>query len=618
MSDMKKTELQKGYSLLLGAHQVPGGYCFAVEASKDANVSLLLYRNGEKIPSMEIPFEKECREGRVFYLSLPKFRMKGYEYNFLINGKVVQDPCAYHIVGKSEFGKVDEEEDFHKIRCGFLKNSTYDWENLERVECAYSDMILYKVHVRGYTKKARINSRKRGTFAGLKEMIPYWKELGINAIELMPAYEFSEIETVNRNEKLVKNKVNPSKVNYWGYTDAFYFAPKTAFCATKDPEKEFKDLIKALHREGIACIMEFYFPETVNPMISLRALQFWKSYYHVDGFHLMGAGVPMNMIMQDGTLADVKLMADGFDQRYLSLFSKGKEKTLALYQNGFQTVMRRLLKSDEDMAVQASNCIRANLPEQSYVNYMTSQNGFTLYDLVSYNEKHNEENGEGNRDGENYNYSWNCGEEGPSRKKAIQAVRLLQMKNAVLMMLLSQGVPMIYGGDEISNSQKGNNNAYCQDNEIGWIDWKNARKSEVLRRFVQETIAFRKKHPILHTDMPMMGTDLKAEGFPDISVHGDRAWYCPEEHSSRLLGMMYNGAYAMCSDGQKDQPIYVGYNFHWDTKELALPNLNKKMTWVKVADTGEERKENFFYEHEEIYTKSVKVSPRTIVVLVGK
>ena len=251
-----------------------------------------------------------------------------------------------------------------------------------------------------------------------------------------------------------------------------------------------------------------------------------------------------------------------------------------------------------------------------YINYIASNNGFTLADLFMYNDKHNEENGEQNLDGSSWNFSNNYGVEGPTRKRYINALRKLNWRNAVLMLMLAQGVPLLWSGDEMGNSQNGNNNAYCQDNQVGWIDWKGMKKNRELLEFVKSAIAFRKEHPILHVPDELRGVDYKTKGLPDVSLHGERAWYMNSENTSRLLGIMYYGAYAKKADGSDDASVYVAYNFHWETREFALPNLRHKR-WKKVIDTSAEKENYFLKESEEKYSKKLEIAPRTIVVLLA-
>lgn len=618
MTNQKNTRIQSrpGYPLVLGANRIGQDYNFCVEAQEDDQVSLLLYRKQGKQPFFELPLTEEHRTGRIYSVLLTGIEPKKYEYNFKINDKICPDPCAYRIYGKEHYG-AELGEDKHRIRCGFLQDEAYDWEEDVQPGISYEDMILYKVHVRGYTRLAKIETKKRGTYSGLTEMIPYWKELGINAVELMPACEYMEVEAPKEIDSLISPRRKEGMVNYWGYTRGFYFAPKSSYCATKNPENEFRDMVKAFHKAGIACIMEMFFPKEVAPLTALRALQFWKRYYHVDGFHVLGDGAPVDVLMKDGLLADTLIMAAGADVKAVYQGKTPKKKYFGEYNLGFLQDMRRFLKSDEEMVPAAQYRLRRNPAEHAVINYLTCQDGFTMNDLVSYNYKHNEENGENNSDGSNYNYSWNCGVEGPSRKAAVRQLRERQMRNAFAMMLFSQGVPMIYGGDEIGNSQNGNNNAYCQDNPIGWIDWKGLKKNGKLLSFVKKAVEFRKAHPILHMKQELKETDHLAKGFPDMSFHGERAWYCNSENTSRLLGVMYCGAYAEKPDGTSDDFLYIAFNFHWENRKIALPNLPEGMAWKKVMDTGETEGDGFYSDPSETFEKSVEISPRTIMVLMG-
>ena len=440
---------EKGNPFLLGANRTAEGYNFALDVPEGETVKLLLYKKGGKTPKYILPFPEDEKMGRICAMEVKGISGEAYEYNYEIDGKIYQDPFAYCIRGKKHFG--ERTEDVHKVRCGFLPEEKYFWEGDKSPGISYENMVLYKLHVRGYTKLVPNMGRKKGTFAGLTEMIPYWKELGVNTLELMPAYEFPEVPSVKQEREQEKEYITDRKdserVNYWGYASGYYLSPKRAYCAEDNVQNEVRDFVKALHKAGMECIMEFYFPGETNPFAALRALQFWKTYYHIDGFHIQGEGVPAELILRDGILSDTKIMMTGYD---FSGFYGGKEpkkRVLAEYNRSFLEDMRRFLKSDEGMAEGASWHVRRNSNYNGVVNFMTCQDGFTLYDLVSYNYKHNEENGENNEDGSSYNYSWNCGIEGNTRKLAVRQMRERQMRNAFLMMTLSQGVPMIYAGD---------------------------------------------------------------------------------------------------------------------------------------------------------------------------
>lgn len=604
--------IRNGNPVMLGANKNAEGLNFAAEIPCGSEAFLVLYRKGSSHPRREIPFTEKNRTGKVCTLLVSGLDTEKYEYNFRVDGKIVQDPYAHGICGREHFGVLPAEEDENSVRCTFLPEAEYDWEGDSSPDIPYHEMVLYKLHVRGYTKQQKLPNRKKGTFAGLQEMIPYWKELGINAVELMPAYEFQELASGIRGNGLITEKRSEGKVNYWGYQGGWYFAPKRSYCATKEPEKEFRDMIKAMHKAGIQCIMEFYFPGGTNPLMVLQAAWFWKTYYHVDGFHFVGDGVPVELLAKDHILYGTKKLFQSVPD-YMET-----DGMTAEYQGGFQQDMRRYLKSDEGMIPAAEYHIRHVRPFGGNINYMASQDGFTLYDTVAYNYRHNEANGEGNQDGSGYNYSWNCGIEGPTRKLAIKRMREQQIKNAFLMLLLSQGTPMLYAGDEFGNSQEGNNNAWCQDNPSGWTDWKALRKNPKIFSFVKAAVAFRKEHPVLHMENEPKGVDYLAKGFPDMSFHGERAWYLNQENTCRLMGVMYCGAYAEKADGTEDDFLYVGYNFHWENRTIALPNLPEGMTWKKVADTSDTGEESFFRESAESYEKNIGISPRSIVVLIGK
>ena len=610
MEKRDRIVIRNGNPVMLGANRNNEGMNFAAEVLPGSEASLVLYQKGSVVPSREIPFTE--RTGKICTLLVSGLNTKKYEYNFRIDGKIIQDPFAYGICGREQFGVLGNGEKGDQIRCTFLTEKEYDWEEDQFPDIPYRDLILYKVHVRGYTKQQKISQKRRGTFSGLKDMIPYWKELGINAVVLMPAYEFMELpDPDGESGHMITENRNCERVNYWGYVKGFYFAPKRSYCATREPENEFRDLVKALHQAGMECMMELYFPGGTSPLTALRAAWFWRNYYHVDGFHFMGDGVPVELLAGDSILYGAKKL-------FQNLSVSAEDEMSAECTEAFQKDMRRYLKSDEGMLPATEYHIRHIRNAGGTVHYMASQDGFTLYDAVSYNYRHNEANGENNQDGSEYNYSWNCGIEGPTRKFAIKKMREQQIKNAFLMLLLSQGTPVIYGGDEFCNSQNGNNNAWCQDNPVGWTDWKALRKNKKIFEFVKEAIAFRKAHPVLHMEKEPKGSDYLAKGFPDISFHGERAWYLNQENTSRLLGVMYCGSYAKKEDGSEDDFIYVGYNFHWENRTIALPNLPEGMIWKKTADTSDTEEGDFFREREESYKKNIEINPRTIVVLTGK
>ena len=585
MADRIRIKKEKGLALVPGANKLSGGYNFAVEVPEGVGASLALYKKRARKPSVEIPFTEEDRVGNICAFTLPEFDAENYEYNFLVDGKVYTDPCAYRIYGRERFG-VPVDGDAHKVRCGFLKNEEFDWEGDKSPEIPYHEMILYKLHVRGYTKANRNVKGVKGTFQVLEEMIPYWKELGINAIELMPAYEFMESGATGAfgSSGMVSEKRREGRVNFWGYMPGYYFAPKAAYAAFDDAQTELKDLVKVCHKAGIEVVLEMPFTEKILPQTVLECLRFYLLEYHVDGFVVNPYNVPWDSLNADPILKGAKI------------FKK---------EEGFQNSMRRFLKGDEGMVREVIRQLCRRTPEDGCCNYITSHTGFTLCDLVSYDGKHNEANGERNQDGPDYNYSWNCGTEGPSRKRSVMTLRKNQMKNAFLLLLLSQGTPCILAGDEFGNTQDGNNNVYCQDNETAWLNWGRQKSYEDLFRFVKRLIALRKSNPVFHQRQALLGLDRTACGIPDVSYHGESAWQVQDAVVSRQLGVLYSW---------EDTFWFVAYNMHWEAHEFALPALKKEMKWYQVAGTEEVPDEAECLKEQ----KMIEVKARTIILLQGR
>ena len=621
MESLKNIRTTAGWQFLPGIHKIGDSYNFTVEAPERAEVFLVLYHRNSSKPAAEIPLDEKTRSGRVRSIRVSGIELSKLEYNYRINGEIVQDTSAHTIVGREKFGE-PLAEDPNEIRCRYTTGAEYDWGEDTCPEFSFEDMILYKLHVRGYTKAPGSPARKKGTIAGIMEMIPYFQELGVNTIELMPVYEFTEVTPDVQNHGLITQRKDSAKVNFWGYISGLYYAPKRAYCATDDPEKEMKDLVRKLHASGMKLILEFYFPAEVNPARALKALQFWKLNYHIDGFHVKGDGLPLEVLLKDGILSDTMLLLPEVPAGYLT-GEQERVRTAAEINAGFMEDMRRFLKSDEGMVERAMWRTRRNESTHAVINYMACQDGFTLNDMVTYNYKHNEANGQDNQDGSSFNYSWNCGVEGPSRKVLVKKTREKQLRNAVLMVLLSQGTPLLYAGDEFGNSQEGNNNAWCQDNVTGWVDWKSFRRQQKLYAFVKKAIAFRKDHPILHMREELRGTDYLGKGFPDVSYHGERAWYVSKDNTSRMFGAFYYGGYGRDrskSDAKREfcpeDFLYIAYNFHWEERSFALPSLPEGIVWKKIADTAPDW-DSCFSEQPEELSKEVAAGPRSIMILQG-
>lgn len=544
---------------------------FSVQVPKGKSCALLLYRKGKTQPAARYEMPEEDGVGEVRFLAVQDIDAEKYEYNFEINGKVTIDPYVREITGKKAFGR-ERDLSAHEIR-GKLVSPEYDWEDDRRLHLRWDEVVAYSLHVRGFTKHSSSKARHKGTYLGVIEKIPYLKELGINQIQCMPVYEFEDCKK--------------GKINYWGYGPAYYFAPKEAYAAGDSAVRELKDMVRSCHREGIEVVLEMPFAEGVPVQMVLECLRFYMLEYHVDGFVVNPYTVPWEILCADPFLKDIKLMR------------KDDE---------FQNVMRRFLKGDENMINDVMWALSRNSAVDGKFNYITAQTGFTLWDLVSYDCKHNEANGENNTDGPDYNYSWNCGAEGPSRKRAVTALRKNQVMNAFFLLLTAQGTPCILAGDEFYNTQKGNNNVYCQDNETGWVDWSRLRTDPSLFDFVKELITLRRKHPCLHREEELKGLDRTACGVPDVSYHGESAWQVKNEVSSRQLGVLYSGT------GAGDQECFIAYNMHWIPHTFALPSPGKGRGWKLAADT----QQGILKEAAELEDqKCIELKERSIAILTG-
>lgn len=602
-----------------GVTRTEQGFQFAVRVPEGKEASLLLYKKGSNSVAYEIPLPEEERVGEVNALLLEPMEAGKWEYNYRIAGEVKPDTYAKVIKGRETFGAPMPEEGMeHEIRGGLPEKMPLRTKPLQ---IPYEDTIIYKTHVRGFTKQKGSKVRKKGTFAGIVEKIPYLKELGITALELMPVYEFYEIPS----EKTMRRGIPcdpdvPVRVNYWGFGPALYFAPKASYAVSSDPVAEFADMVDCLHQAGIECILEFYFQPNTNAGFVLDVLHYWQLNFGVDGFHLLGEGDWINLAARDVLLKKTKLIYLGYDMRRI-YGDKGKPyyRNLGEHNLAFQQEMRRFLKGDEGSVMAASYRMRRNPERCGVINFFADHDGFTMADMVSYEEKHNEENGENNRDGSNQNDTWNCGMEGPTRKRTVRLLRERQLRNAWLMLLTAQGTPMIYGGDEFGNSTKGNNNSYCQDNEIGWLDWNNQKSNMQMLEFVKWCIAFRKAHPVLHMPAEPRMIDYKSCGCPDLSYHSERAWYNQMEYDSRFFGEMYCGSYAEKTGGTEDDFIYIAYNMHWNSHTLALPTLPGDKRWVLAVDTSAADGYDLRGQEKMLgEQRKLIVPPRTVMILVSE
>lgn len=604
--------IKRGMPFPLGVSQTDEGVQFVLHAVHAKSCNLLLFESGEKEVKTRIDL-KEYQIGNVYSICFEKKKQtdfEGMEYLYEVNGISQIDPYATKLTGRTDWGVMLEEN----MQRGVIYNPSFDWEGDTQLLINYSDLYVYELHVRGFTKHISSKVAHKGTFAGVKEKIPYIKKLGVNALLLLPCYDFEEC--IKEEELGMYEAKEEQKINYWGYAkSAYYFAPKASYAADKNhPQFEMKDMVKALHREKIEAIMDMYFPEGTDITLIIDCLRFWYLSYHIDGFRFNDNVVPIEMIAKDPILGAAKLLSTYWkEEDHQADTKEGGKRFVAEYNDGFLTDARRFLKSDEGQVRSFMHRFKKNPDNIAVINYLTSVNGFTLMDLVSYDIKHNEDNGEQGRDGTDYNYSWNCGKEGETKSKKVLNLRKKQIKNALLMLFFSQGTPMLLSGDEFGNSQNGNNNPYCQDNAITWLNWKNLEKHKELFLFVKELIAFRKAHPIFHVEKELTGMDYKRSGNPDISFHGTKAWYIDDSNYSRLLSVLLNGEYQTLSDGSKEDSFYIAFNMHWEAHTFDLPKLTRGKQWKLKWDTSKSKLEEEVLEDQRRYL----VKPRSVVVLYG-
>ena len=568
----------------LGTRRENDGITFSFVSDKK-DCGILLYDRESGRQKRKLAFSEEERKGNLYTKHIKLQNQGDFSYLFYEEDKKVPDAYARAFLPGNSYGKKRREEELR----AFIPEEAFDWEDDENPKIPYKDALCYCLHVRGFTAHVSSGVSHRGTFAGLMEKIPYLKETGITTVELQPIYEFIEYKAVEKT--LAYGVLQEEKLNYWGYTKGYYYAPKAAYSASADSMTEFKELVKAFHKNGMEVVLQFYFPEEVRMCDIPDILRFWVLTYHVDGFHLMGANLPADALAQDPLLADTKIWYPDFNvDRVYGPEKKLSYINLAVYQEQYLFDMRRFLKGDEGMLGMALYHMRTVPRNMGRIHFFSNYYGMTLMDMVSFDRKHNEENCENNRDGNNYNCSWNCGEEGHTRKKKIQRLRLKQIKNALMLMFFSHSTPLIFMGDEFGNSQNGNNNPYCHDNEITWLNWKDLDNNREIYSFFKELVWLRKAHPVLRKEVEPRLMDYISCGYPDVSYHGEKAWQLSMEVYERSAGILYSGYYGRHRDGKEDSFFYLCINMHWEPGKLALPRLPKDYKWELLLNTDDEEK----------------------------
>ena len=607
----------------LGAHPEEGSIRFSfASGKKDCGIIIYDRESGKRL--QKVPFRQEDRMGNVYcrYLELDPGKIA---YQFYEEDRLLADLQARGFRSKPVYGKTRKNGDHLAVFPG----EDFDWEQDRHPMLSYGESVCYCLHVRGFTMHASSGVAHRGTFAGLTEKLDYLQEIGVTTVELQPVYEFDETPAevhpqTSPDMAAVTGKKEEEQpgyrvLNYWGYQEGFYYAPKAAYAAGNDPAEEFRQMVKEFHKRKMEVILQFYFSKGMDPSEIGNILRFWVLSYHVDGFHLMGDGVPAQALAGDPALAATKLWYYSFDTS--EIYDPGQKpeyRNLAEYRDDYLYTMRRFLKGDDNMLSGVLYEMRHIPANMGRIHYLSNYYGFTLMDMVSYDHKHNEANGEGNRDGNDYNCSWNCGEEGISRRKKVLALRKKQLQNAFCMLLLTQSTPLLFMGDEFGNSQQGNNNPYCQDNKTTWLNWQDSRKNKDLLDFWKQMIAFRKSHPILHPEEELRILDSLSCGYPDLSYHGQNAWRPQTESYNRHVGIMYCGKYAKNAQGEEDSFLYVAMNMHWEPQKLAFPKLPKGMEWKQVLAT-EKMEDSLTTREKEEQTKDQTgiIAPRSIAVYEG-
>lgn len=671
-----------GFADIEGSVMTEAGISFTIRSASADICKIHLFMDGCKNEFAILQFPECCHIGDVFSIFVFGIEAQGLEYAYSFEGEghdknqLILDPYAKAVVGQKSWGYKRKSGKPFEYRARVVK-STFDWQGVGLLDIPVEDMMIYELHVRGFTKSSTSGVQAKGTYKGLREKIPYLKDLGINTVELMPVFEFDEMES--------SRTVNGIQLyNFWGYNTVCFFAPNTGY--TYDIERhregdEFKHTIRSLKKAGISVILDVVFNHTAEgnengPVFSFKGidndvyymmtkdgyyynfsgcgnamncnhpsvqkfiidcLRFWVMEFKIDGFRFDlasvlvrdGNGVPMEQppiikaIAHDSVLSKVKLIAEAWDAG--GMYQVGSFPAFGRWSewNGrYRDDVRKFLKGDDGMAYVASRRIVGS-PDiygingrghEASVNFLTCHDGFTLYDLYAYNGKHNMSNGWDNTDGDNNNHSWNCGEEGETGNIEVVNLRKRMVKNAFATLLMSRGPAMFFSGDEFCNTQWGNNNAYCQDNEVSWIDWSRLEEFGEIRDFVRHMIHFRMKHPIIRKNF-----GNAACGYPSVSIHNGRVWDDVGTPISKLLGIMYAGKKPDKNgmEGEEDDIVLYLINAYWDTLQMDLPIPPAGMKWkadictyVKYEDGQDVGSTIDYYGENHIY-----IPQRTAVVL---
>lgn len=651
VDEYKGFRIRPGFFLQNGAVAIPGGVSFTVHTQDGTGCELVLFKRKAKKPYAIIPFPKDYCIGHVYSMIVFDLDITEFEYAYRVDGpydpqkgllfdknRLLLDPYAKAVTGQSQWGVHPDYGFAYRAR---VVAQDFDWGNSSHEEIPMEELVIYELHTRGFTKDDSSKVKYPGTFEGIKEKIPYLKDLGVNALELMPIFEFDE----TRENRTVNGK---KLLDYWGYNPVSFFAPNTSYASGKEfnhEGDELKSLIKKLHEEGMEIILDVVFNHTAEgnangPCISLKGfdnkvyymltadgqyynfsgcgntlncnhpvvqnmildcLRYWVIEYRVDGFRfdlasILGRsedGTPLSKppilerLAFDPILGNVKLIAEAWDAG--GLYQVGSFPSWNRWSewNGkYRDDMRCFLKGDGGMISAVMERVTGSMDlynpsirgDDASVNFITCHDGFTLWDLYSYSQKHNEENGWNNTDGDNNNNSWNCGQEGETSDEGILRLRKKLVKNAAALLLVSKGVPMLLSGDEFCNTQYGNNNAYCQDNKISWLDWNRKEQFQDVFEHFRKMIHFRKEHHVVkgHGKPSFCG-------LPSISFHGVCPWEPDQSWESRVLGILFAGRNQKDTE---DEIVYIGMNMHWESHHVELPLMPEGYHWEIAVNTA--------------------------------
>ena len=675
-------QIRPGFFREFGAVAIPGGVNFTIHTHGATSCELLLFHRKAEEPYAVIPFPESYRIGFCYSMIVFDLDIEEFEYAYRLDGpydekkglrfdknKILLDPYARAVTGQSQWGHVNNAQHGYRAR---VVQSNFDWGDQRHHSIPMEDLIIYELHVRGFTMDESSGVKHHGTFEGLREKIPYLKELGVNAVELMPIFEFDEM----RDVRLIDEN---ELIDFWGYNPVSFFAPNTSYCSSMEYNREgleLKTLIKDLHDNGIEVILDVVFNHTAegnefgpcfsfkgfdnniyymltpdghyynfsgcgntlncnHPVVRdmiLECLRYWVIEYRVDGFRfdlasILGRnddGTPLSQppllrsLAFDSILGNVKLIAEAWDAGGLyQVGSFPSWKRWAEWNGRYRDDMRRFLKGDDFLAQTAAARITGSpdLYDPAYrggnasINFLTCHDGFTLYDLYSYNQKHNEANGWGNTDGADDNNSWNCGVEGETDDPAILALRKRLMKNACAILLCSRGTPMFLSGDEFADTRYGNNNPYCQDNLISWLDWSLLKKNKDLFDFFQYMIRFRKDHPVIRKDL-----EPSYLGIPAMSTHGltpDETNFSGDSHVVCVRFAGYN------ESTQKEDLVYLAVNSGWFPVTLTLPELPEHYKWKVAVNTGDPKCQFFHKNSMPTVESKIFLGERSVIILIA-